>query len=202
VGAGHLGQGKRLVDVGLPAFLDRHPDLRLHLTLRDTLVDPIAEGLDVVVRMGHLGDSTLIARRLGETRVVLAASRAYLRKHGTPRIPADLRQHRCLGYLREGRPSAYRFETADAVEIAGPCHANDADVLRQMGLAGKGVVALFDFIVADDLARGALVPVLTEHRSEAWPVHALYPKNRHLVPKVGVFLDFLGTLHRRAVRRP
>jgi DNA-binding transcriptional LysR family regulator len=195
-----LALGRAVLTPRLPQFLERYPEIRLDLTLRDQLVDPVAEGLDVVVRMGTLGDSALIARRLGESRVVLCAAPTYLRKHGTPKSPADLARHACLGYLSDGRPRAFRFASDAgvlAVDIAGPCHANDADVLRQLALAGRGIVALFDFILADDLRRGALVPLLPGHPSTLWPIHALYPKNRHLVPKVGVFLEFLAALYRR-----
>jgi DNA-binding transcriptional LysR family regulator len=78
------------------------------------------------------------------------------------------------------------------VDIDGPFNANDADVLVAMALAGKGIVWLFDFLVAEHVARGALVPLLDEHATLAWPIHALYPRNRHLLPKVRVFLDFLA----------
>jgi DNA-binding transcriptional LysR family regulator len=194
-----LALGREVIAPRLPPFLERYPEIRLDLTLRDQLVDPIAEGLDLVVRIGTLADSTLIARRLGSSRLVFCASPAYLRRHGTPRTPADLARHQCLGYLTEGRPRPFEFVSqagVQLVQIAGPCHANDADVLRQLAVAGRGVVALFDFLVAEDLARGALVTLLADHPSSSWPIHALYPKNRHLVPKVGVFLDFLAGLHR------
>jgi DNA-binding transcriptional LysR family regulator len=199
-----LALGRQVLAPGLPEFLERYPEIRLDLTLRDQLVDPIAEGLDLVVRIGALADSSLIARRLGASRVVLCAAPRYLRRHGTPRRPADLARHACLGYLSDGRPRAFRFVSegrTHAVDIAGPCHVNDGDVLRQLALAGRGIVALFDFIVAGDLVSGALVPVLAEHPSTTWPIHALYPKNRHLVPKVAVFLDFLVALYDPSRRR-
>jgi DNA-binding transcriptional LysR family regulator len=196
-----LALGRRVLTPHLPRFLERHPDIRLDLTLRDQIVDPIAEGLDLVVRIGPLGDSALIARRLGASRLVLCAAPRYLRKHGTPRSPADLARHECLGYLSDGRPRSFRFVSpagVQAFDVSGHCHANDADVLHQLALAGRGIAALFDFIVAEDLARGALMLVLADHPSTTWPIHALYPKNRHLVPKVGAFLDFLSALYQRS----
>jgi DNA-binding transcriptional LysR family regulator len=192
-----IALGRKVLTPKLTAFLERYPEIRIELTLRDQLVDPIAEGLDVLVRIGALSDSMLIARRLGESRIVHCASPAYLRKHGAPKSPRDLTRHECISYLREGRPTAFRFvsdEGVYAIDIAGRCHANDVDVLRQLALADKGIVALFDFLVTDDLASGALIKVLDDYPSTTWPVHALYPKNRHLLPKVRVFLDFLGEL--------
>ena len=191
------GLGRVVLAPRLPEFLDRHPDIKLELMLRDRFVDPIAEGLDVVLRMGSLGDSSLIARRLGEARIVVCASPAYLRKRGTPRGPGDLARHECLGFLSEGRPMHWPFASEGgtfAVDIAGRYHANDVDVLRAAAIAGEGLVALFDFLVADALASGALVQVLEAHPLTTRPIHALYPKNRQLLPKVGVFLDFLAEI--------
>jgi DNA-binding transcriptional LysR family regulator len=141
----------------------------------------------------------LIARRLGATRIVMCAAPSYLRVRGTPRSPEDLAHHACIGYLREGHPAPFRFVGESSpyeVPIAGPCHANDADVLRQLAVAGCGIVSLFDFLVTDALASGALVTVLDDHRSTEWPIHALYPRNRHLVPKVAAVLELLIELCR------
>ncbi|MDB5219332.1 MAG: Transcriptional regulator, LysR family [Myxococcaceae bacterium] len=191
-----IALGRSVLTPKLPAFLERYPEIRLDLTLRDQLVDPTAEGLDVLVRIGALRDSTLIGRRLGESQLLTCASPAYLRKHGVPKHPRDLARHHCLGYLREGRPDAFAFvtdETTTSVPIAGPCNANDADVLLQLAVAGRGIILLFDFMMAAHLASGALVTVLDDYPSLSWPIHALYPKNRHLLPKVRVFLEFLAT---------
>lgn len=191
--------GRAILGPALPDFLDRHPDVQVHLTLRDQLVDPVAEGVDVLLRIGPLADVNLIARKLGDSRLVRCASPAYLREHGAPRVPADLVRHRCLGYLDEGRPRPFGF-VGDAgpytQAIDGPCHVNDGEVLKRLAIAGRGVVALFDFMARDAVASGALVTVLDDHASSAWPIHALYPPNRHLLPKVRVFLDFLVELFR------
>ncbi len=192
-----VAPGRAVLAPRVPEFLKRYPEIKLELTLRDQFVDPIAEGIDVLVRIGPLGDSMLIARRLGESRVLLCASPAYLRKRGTPRTPSDLARHDCVGYLREGRPSEYRFVTGNgtqAVDITGRIHANDAGILHEGAIAGLGIVAMFDFLVADAIASGALVPLLEDHPLWTRPIHALYPKNRQLLPKVGVFLDFLSEL--------
>src|SRR4051812_10272282 len=98
-----IALGRSVLAPKLPAFLERYPEIRLDLTLRDQLVDPTAEGLDVLVRIGLPRDSTLISRRLGESRLLTCASPAYLRKHGKPRHPRDLAHHQCLGFLHEGR---------------------------------------------------------------------------------------------------
>ncbi|WP_394827677.1 LysR substrate-binding domain-containing protein [Pendulispora albinea] len=198
-----LSPGRNMLVPRLPEFLDRYPEIKLALTLRDQFVDAAAEGIDVLLRIGPLTDSSLIARHLGDARVYVCGSPAYLKKRGRPKTPLDLAKHDCLGYLREGRPDAWRFQTEGgiiAVDIAGPYHANDAATLCDGAIAGKGLIALFEYTVDEALAKGQLVRVLEEHTLPSWPVHALYPKNRHLLPKVRVFIDFLATLFRKAPR--
>jgi DNA-binding transcriptional LysR family regulator len=192
---------RALLAPALPRFLRRYPDIRVDLSLRDQHIDPVAEGIDVALRIGRRGDSALIARRLGESRVLVCAAPSYLRKHGTPRRPADVARHRCLGFLREWQPAAFRFaadEGSQVVEIDGGLHTNDAEVLRSAAIAGLGLVVLFDFLAREAIAAGALVSVLDDHADAPWPIHALYPRNRHLLPKVGAFLDFAGSLLRAA----
>ncbi|WP_437767949.1 LysR family transcriptional regulator [Sorangium sp. So ce281] len=189
--------GRDVIAPSLPRFAARYPDVRINLTLRDQHVDPVAEGLDLLVRIGPLGDSSLVARRLGASRLVHCAAPSYVARRGAPATPADLARHDCVGYLRDGRPTGFRFLTGDGdavleVPISGPFHANDVDVLRHLAIAGSGVIAMFDFLAKDALAEGTLVTVLDEFPTTTWPIHALYPKNRHLLPKVRVFVDFLA----------
>ncbi len=204
--------GRVIIGPSLPGFLDRHPDVTVHMTLRDQLIDPVVEGMDVLVRIGPLSDSSLIARKLAESRLVRCAAPSYLSNHGAPKSPADLARHRCVGYLSEGRPRPFSF-LGDAGEYAqtidGPCHVNDSEVVRQLAIAGRGIATMFDFMVRDALETGALVPVLGDYPSPTWPIVALYPKNRHLLPKVRVLIDHLvtvfsnwGVAHRPAKRRP
>ncbi|MDC0681421.1 LysR family transcriptional regulator [Sorangium atrum] len=191
--------GRGVIAPGLPRFAARYPDVRVNLTLRDQHVDPVAEGLDLLVRIGPLGDSSLVARRLGASRIVHCAAPSYIARRGAPATPAELAGHDCVGYLRDGRPAGFRFLTGDGdavleVPISGPFHANDVDVLRHLAIAGSGIIAMFDFLAKDALAEGTLVTVLDEYPTTTWPIHALYPKNRHLLPKVRVFVDFLAEI--------
>ncbi len=186
--------GRFIIGPSLSDFLDHYPDVSVHMTLRDQLVDPVVEGADVLVRIGPLSDSNLIARKLAESRLVRCASPSYLSKHGAPESPAALARHRCIGYLADGRPRPFSFlgdqgEYHQAVD--GPCHVNDGEVIRQLALAGRGIVAMFDFMVREALEAGTLIGVLTDYPSPSWPIHALYPTNRHLLPKVRVFIDHL-----------
>jgi LysR family transcriptional regulator, regulator for bpeEF and oprC len=178
----------------LPRFLERYPELRVALTLRDQRADPVAEGLDLLVRIGPLADSALLARRVGQSRFVFCASPAYVKKHGRPKSPSELRRHRCVGYWRDGAPDPFRFVSEGGVEVVdvdGQCHVNDADVARQLVLGGQGVGCFFDFLVDREISSRKLTPLLQEHAGAVWPIHVLYPKNRHLLPKVNAFVDFL-----------
>jgi DNA-binding transcriptional LysR family regulator len=192
--------GRAIIAPSLCHFLARYPDVRVDLTLRDQTVDPVAEGLDVLVRIGRVDDNpNLISRKLGTSQLIHCAAPIYLRKHGIPEHPRELVSHSCIGYLREGRVMPFEFlgpEGTYATDILGPCNANDADVLLQLARAGQGVVALFDFLCREAVTAGTLVRVLTQHPSTTWPIHALYPPNRHLLAKVRVFLDFLVQVFR------
>jgi LysR family transcriptional regulator for bpeEF and oprC len=188
----------------LPELLERYPELELHLTARDQKVDPIAEGIDVLLRIGHLESSNLIAKRLGTSEILFVASPSYLARRGAPNHPRDLAEHDVVGYLRDGRPAPWLFSDTSGVyevPIRGNFHANDITALRMSTLGGRGMTAAFDFIVAEDLRAGRLVRVLEHAPSTTWPIHALYAPNRHLLPKVRVFLEFAAKVFAPTRRR-
>ncbi|MCY1082509.1 LysR family transcriptional regulator [Archangium lansingense] len=185
--------GQLILVPALPRFFKQYPGIQLELTLRDYLVDPVVEGVDVLLRIGTLRDSGMMARKLGVTRMVACASPGYLRHHGRPRTPEDLSTHHCLGFLRESGPVPWRMSTGE-YEVTGPFHVNQGASLRDAAVAGLGICWLFDFMVAEELASGKVVPVLEEYACDERPIHALYSENRHLLPKVRVFLDFAASL--------
>lgn len=189
--------GQLVLTPALPRFLAAYPGIELHLTLRDEVVDPITEGADVLIRMGPLADSRLVARKLGMARLVAVAAPAYLERHGTPRTPADLARHPCLGFLREGVTTEWRFQGAHGptrFEPRGAFHVSQGATLRDAAVMGLGIAWLMDFMVARELASGALVTVLDAYACEERPIHALHPASRHLPSRVRVFLDFIKTL--------
>lgn len=201
--------GALIVAPALPALLRRHPALQVDLTLRDHLVDPVAEGIDLLLRIGEPRESSLVMRRLGTARQILCASPQYLRKHGTPKSVGELEKHARLGFLRHGLPTAWRFRGDDGGETSvipnGPLNMGDGELLCDAAVAGLGLVWLIDFIVEGALAEGRLVPLLDDRALVTRPVAALYPPNRHLSPKVRVFMDFfveLFELRERKTSRP
>ena len=192
----------RVLTPHLPTFVAKYPDVRLELSVRDQLIDPVTEGVDVALRLGPVTKVSLIAKKLAEPEIILVASPAYLRRAGTPASIADLERHQRLGYLRDGRPDAWSFGAGGPgpVPVDGAFHSNDIDALRALALSGRGIVQAFDFLVADELRRGTLVRVLGAAASFRWPLHALYPPIRHLLPKVRVFLDLLDRVWPRPRR--
>jgi DNA-binding transcriptional LysR family regulator len=186
----------------LPALLRRHPGLRVELVLDDRLVDPVAGGWDVVVRIAPLSDSTLAVRRLAADRRVVVASPAYLARCGTPRAPDELRAHDCLHYTNVSRAAEWRFRGPRgpiSVPTAGSVEANHGLVLRAAALAGVGVGIFPEFMVAAELRDGRLVELLSAHAlPRRTAIHALFARARPVPPKVRAFVDHLAACLREA----
>jgi DNA-binding transcriptional LysR family regulator len=192
--AAPLSFGVRALAPLLPAFAARHPGLRVSLDLDDRLVDLLATGADVALRIGALGDSSLVARRIGEVRRLVCASASYLERRGEPRTPADLARHACLHYSNVGLKEEWTFVGAqgdEVVAVDGPLCANNGDVLRRAAMGGMGIVSLPDFIVAEDLAAGRLRRVLADYDTRPLPLSALWPSRQFVPAKVRAFVDFL-----------
>lgn len=178
----------------LPGLLRAHPELTVDLTLNDRVVDLVDEGFDVAIRIGHLPDSSLIARKLAETELVLVASTEYLAAAPPLENAADLARHTCLVYAYGPLREEWRLEERGeglAVKIRGPLRANNGDALVQAAAAGLGIALSPDFIAAPALARGELIRVLPAVSGGRLPVHALYPGNRHPLAKLSAFVDHL-----------
>jgi DNA-binding transcriptional LysR family regulator len=177
-------------------FLAANPELKLDVSLADRYVDLVEEGYDLAIRIGQVITPTLIARKLGDTRMVPCASPAYLARHGTPTRPADLARHACLTYEYLAMRNLWRFRDRRgrevAVRVAGPMHANNGDLLAAAAMAGIGIAMEPDFIVAEDLAEGRLVALLPDYEPPSASIYAVYPSRRHLSAKVRVFVDFLA----------
>lgn len=178
----------------LPPFMLQHPELRVDMTFNDRFVDLVEEGCDLAVRIGQLSDSSLVARKLAETKSVVCAAPSYWDRHGRPGDPSELAQHDCFVYSYLATGSEWRLrgpQGAAAVRISGSLTANNGDVLRQAAVAGLGVVAMPLFMVCDDLRSGRLEPVLRAWELPSPGVYAVYPHNRHLSAKVRAFIDHL-----------
>lgn len=174
-------------------FVARHPELRFDVSVAERTIDLVEEGFDLAVRVGAVGSEALVARRLGEMRLVMAASPAYLKARGEPKTVADLAHCVLLTYAHAPTPGVWRLTDARGrphrVHATGALHANSGDLLAAAAVAGLGIVREPDFIVAPYLADGRLVPVLSGFGGERSDIWAVYPSRRHLSAKVRLFVD-------------
>ncbi|WP_411033702.1 LysR family transcriptional regulator [Shinella sp. BYT-45] len=181
----------------LPEFLTLHPGVTLDIVQTDAVVDLLAERTDVAVRAGPLKSSSLVARKLGETALMIVAAPAYLERCGAPGSIADLEGHNRLGfgYARavDGWPLRENGETI-VVPATGRVQASDGEGLRHLALAGAGLARLAAFTVRDDIAAGRLVPVLDDlGTGEKEAFHAVYVGQGGPLPsRVRALLDFLA----------
>lgn len=185
----------------LGAFLKQYPELELDLTVRDHLGDMVGDGFDLAVRLGHPQTSSLIARKLMDTRVLTVATPAYLRKHGTPTKPSDLESpdHVCIHFRNPvtGRPFDWEFHRGGKVTIVHPrgqVTLNDPGTMESVLLSGYGLAQVIDLAVQPLLRSGALTPVLTAWPDERFPLYALYPSRQHPPAKTQAFLAFVQSL--------
>lgn len=178
----------------IPVFLQQHPGVELDLRLTGETVDLIDGGIDVAIRLGSLSDSSLIARKLGESRRIICASPAYLKNNGVPQTPAELEHHNCLTNSASTTFNQWRFHTPDGEEtisVSGNFICDTVDSLHDLALQGGGIVRLAEFMVGEDIRAGRLVPLLEKYNRELQPIHALYTHRDHLPAKVRAFIDFL-----------
>jgi DNA-binding transcriptional LysR family regulator len=176
-------------------FMAAHPRLTLDLTLSDRIVDLVDEGFDVAVRIARLPSSSLVSRRLSSTRLVLCASAQYLRKHGTPKEPADLDAHTVLAYSLLSIGDTWEFEGPDgpvSVKVHPRMHSNSGDTCRAAALRHQGIILQPSFLVGEDLKSGELVEIMPRYRSLELGIYAVYPSRKHVLPKVRLLVDYLA----------
>jgi DNA-binding transcriptional LysR family regulator len=180
----------------IAVYTARHPRVSVDLVLNDRLVDLVEEGYDLAIRIGRLADSSLVAKRIGVTRLITCASPAYLAAHGRPKTPADLAQHECLLYSYASAGAVWTFSGVggeETVRVGGRVACNNGDAIRAMAIAGLGVVAQPDFIVARHLRSGALEQVLAAYTNSVAGIYAIHPSHRHVPLKLRCFIDQLAT---------
>lgn len=187
--------GARYIAPCISDFAMRHPGVSIDLVLNDRFVDLVEEGYDIAIRIGRLTDSSMVARRIGGTRIIAAASPGYLARRGVPQAPADLTRHDCLHYAYATARNVWMFEDRDgpvAQRIDSRVSCNNGDALCQMAMAGLGLVREPDFILGPEIAAGRLVEVLADFAPPAIGIHALHPSGRLVPLKVRAFIDFLA----------
>ncbi|MCY1079259.1 LysR family transcriptional regulator [Archangium lansingense] len=179
-----------------PEFLARYPEVSLDMVLTDQVIDLVEARTDVAIRAGSLKSSRLVARKLGETRMVIVGAPAYLERFGMPRTPRELEKHNRIGFgyarAMEGWPLKERGGPI-AVPPVGNAQVSDGEAVRNLALAGLGLARLAAFQVQADIAAGRLLPVLEERNpGDTEAVHAVFlGQGGHLPARVRAFLDFL-----------
>jgi len=183
------------------AFIDRHPDLHVELITRDQLGDIVSEGFDVAIRFGEPPVSSLIARKLLDTRILTVAAPSYLKKHGHPANPAELEngRHACIKFRDPltGYPFSWEFHRGRKKMIVTPqgrLTVNDVGTLHSACAAGQGVAQILALGAESLLASGKMVELFPDWADEVYPLYALYPSRHHPPAKVRAFLDFIVSL--------
>ena len=175
-------------------YLLDHPAVQLDMVCTDRNIDLVGEGFDLAIRAGRLEDSSLIARPIGELTRIVVASPAYLRKHGTPKTPADLPSHPTICFGAGNAPDAWRLVSDGGeitVKVASRFIANDLELVRDACRDGIGIAFIPAFLCVESLRAGALKQVLAAYHSAPDPLHVVYPTTRHLSPKVTAFVALL-----------
>lgn len=186
--------GSQCLAPAMAEYLERHPEVNLELDLSNRLADLVEEGFDAVIRIGPLKDSALVARPLTPLQMIVCAAPAYLARHGTPRTPEDLAQHRCLDFSHWRHDARWRLGQAIGTDAAPPVcrmRSNNGEALRLAAVAGLGIVMQADAVLADEIARGRLVPILRPYWPVPRPMHLIYPRDRQSTPKLASFVEFV-----------
>ena len=186
----------------LAAFLREQPKVTATLVTLDRVANLIEEGFDLAVRIAHLPDSTIVARRIGEVRRILVASPGYLARHGRPEQPEELRAHEVIafdGMLSGGEWRFQRDGQAAALAVTPRLTVNDALAAILAAERGDGITGALSYMVAPQLAAGRLVTLLDGFSPPPVPVQLVYPQSRLLAAKVRAFVDFAAPRLARAL---
>jgi DNA-binding transcriptional LysR family regulator len=178
----------------LADFLARYPEIDVDLSITDRYVDIIEEQADIAVRSGHIPEGPFIQRKIADLQRVICAAPSYLKRRGTPRVAADLKDHDCIVVAGPGL-NRWPFNVrggVDVVEVRPRVSTDDAEAALRLAIEGAGIVRLSDVIVGSPLRDGQLVALLTDtHHIEPFPLAAIYPAGRQRLPRVAVFIEFL-----------
>jgi DNA-binding transcriptional LysR family regulator len=181
----------------LIAFQEKFPGVEVVLLASDQVMDMIEHRIDLTIRLGALNDSSLVARKIASGRRVVCASTTYLERAGNPESPDELMEHNCLTFRSNPGSNTWKFKDlksiASEVRVSGNLYANDAESLVAAAVAGHGVILVPEWPVSCELKEGLLQEMLTNYSSipKVTPMYALYPRQRHLPPKVRAFIDFM-----------
>ena len=192
-----VGFGRLHVGPVMTAYLKRYPDVAAELRLSDNFVNLVEDAVDAAVRIGHLADSSLVARHIGSAALITCATPGYLKLFGVPAYPDELKNgHRLVSYVssQNGRAVPFRFEhkgEKTEIKVEHRVGVNESNAHLAAGLAGLGIIQTFSYAAGAALREGALVEILKKWRPAPYPFHVVYPQNRHVTHRLRVFMDWL-----------
>jgi len=179
----------------IPKFLTLHPQMQVDLQMSDRMIDMLEEGIDVVIRIGGVDDSSLIAKQITTLPLVLCASPSYLQTSGQPRVARDIADHNCIidSNFRIGKhwPIVSPDGQTSSIEVSSRVSANSPRAVKEVAIANGGIGMIPRFIVEDELRQGTLDEVLPGYTTLEFGLFAIYPHRRYLSKKVRSFIDFL-----------
>lgn len=178
----------------LPALLAMHPGLTVELVFREEPSDLIGEAIDLEVRLGTVGDSSLICRRIGSTTACLVAAPAYLSRHQPPQTPDEISDHDCICYSRAGDGRSWSFSDGASeipIRIAPRLIANNSVGIHRAALSGGGLAVLSHILVDADIQAGRLMNLMPAFPPTRLPISVVYPSRRNIPARVRTVLDFL-----------
>lgn len=188
----------------LTEFQSRYPAIDVVLVSSDKKTDLITEGVDCVVRLGELQDSSFVSRRLGDIRMATCAAPLYLQRHGRPKTLAELEQHRAVNFFSDNSRNVmeWKFIEKGVVVSRRPASSilvDNSDILLSCGLAGLGIIQASRNALAPYIASGELEEILTQYPSVSKPVSVMYPDKRYLPPQVRAFIDWFSEVFARQI---
>lgn len=191
-----LDFGRNRLSALIDHFLELHPEVTVDLRLSDGLVDLVSGDVDCALRYGVPKDSSLIQRRLGNSRRIACAAPAYIARKGSPTHPGDLEGHDCLVMLfGDQAQDRWQFQNAgkDVVIAVKPARrANDGELIRRWAIAGHGIAMKSSWDIAEDLAEGRLVPMLESFAAPGSSLSMVWPAGRHLARRTRAFIDYVA----------
>jgi DNA-binding transcriptional LysR family regulator len=189
-----IGFGRLHVSPVMSAYLTRYPEVSGELRLSDRMINLVEDGVDLAVRIGHLADSTLVARHIGEMRRVVVASNGYLKARGEPKTPEAIASHDTIQFGAMAAPPDWRF-VEDGREVRVACAprftTNSADAAIQYAEQGGGLTRVLAYQAADAIKAGRVRIVLAKFEQPPLPIHLVYPTSRLLSAKVRAFIDLV-----------
>jgi DNA-binding transcriptional LysR family regulator len=189
-----VGFGRLHVSPVMSAYLKRYPEVSSELRLEDRMINLVEDGVDLAVRIGHLADSTLVARHVGEMRRIVVASSGYLEARGEPKTPEAVASHETIQFGATAAPPDWRFVRDGSEVRVTPTPrliTNSADAAIQYAEAGGGLTRVMFYQSADALKGGRLRIVLAKFEPPPLPIHLVYPTSRLLSAKVRTFIDLV-----------